>query len=188
MRRRHSLSRILSGLPFTNTMFKPNALAVVRVCAVLMAVSTLVNAQAVASGNSRAAPFPKRETETEIFDLVNRQRARVNRSQLDWDERIAGVARAYSERMAREKFFDHYDPQGKAAVDRAAKVPGWHVIGENLFMSELLPSLSGFVVKSWMGSTSHQTNMLDPRWTATGIGIGRAANGDVYITQLFTRK
>ena len=129
-----------------------------------------------------------RATEMQIFDLVNRQRARSNASSLAWNEDIAGVARAYSERMAREDFFGHYDPEGHTAIERASKVRGWSYIGENLFVSEDVADLAAFAIHGWIGSETHRTNMLDPQWTSTGIGLARAANGDIYVTELFTRR
>jgi len=129
-----------------------------------------------------------RDAELRILELVNRQRARSNASQLTWNEDIAGVARAYSERMAREDFFGHYDPEGHTAIERASKVRGWGMIGENLFVSEDVADLAAFAIRGWLGSETHRTNMLDPQWTSTGIGLARAANGDIYITELFTRR
>jgi uncharacterized protein YkwD len=126
--------------------------------------------------------------ELQIFELVNRQREHERLSRLTWNDEIADVARAYSERMAREGFFDHYDPEGRTAIDRAEKVRGWRMIGENLFVCEPVPDLAPFALRGWMASETHRTNLLDKQWTSTGIGIAQASNGDLYITELFTRK
>jgi uncharacterized protein YkwD len=162
--------------------------AVFSICAVLAAGGSVVNGQDGAGRLRRVAVSTDSSTEMRIFELVNRQRLRDSLPALGWNDEIAGVARAYSQRMASEDFFDHYDPEGRTAIDRASKVHGWRFIGENLFMTEEVSDLPAFAIHGWMGSATHRTNMLDPQWTTTGIGIGRAANGDIYITELFTRK
>ena len=126
------------------------------------------------------------QDEQEVFQLVNRERSRVRLGGLVWDERLARVARDYSRRMAREGFFDHYDPNGKTVLDRAARVPGWTRIGENLFVCEEQPYYTTAAIRGWLKSPTHKTNMLDRTWTATGIGIATARDGSIFITQVFT--
>ena len=130
--------------------------------------------------------FSQTREENEVFDLVNRERSRAHLGDLSWDERLAKVARDYSRRMAREGFFDHYDPNGKTVLDRASRVSGWSRIGENLFVCDEQPSYTSLAIRGWMKSPTHRTNMLDRTWTATGIGIATARDGSIYITEVFT--
>jgi uncharacterized protein YkwD len=130
--------------------------------------------------------FSQTHDESEVFNLVNRERSRVHLDELSWDERLAKVARDYSRRMAREGFFDHYDPNGKTVLDRAARVSGWSRIGENLFVCDEQPSYTTVAIRGWLKSPTHRTNMLDRTWTATGIGIATARDGSIFITQVFT--
>jgi uncharacterized protein YkwD len=130
--------------------------------------------------------FSQTRDENEVFDLVNRERSRFHLGELSWDERLAKVARDYSRRMAREGFFDHYDPDGKTVLDRAARISGWSRIGENLFVCDEQPSYTALAIRGWMKSPTHRTNMLDRTWTATGIGIATARDGSIYITEVFT--
>ena len=128
--------------------------------------------------------------EDEIFRLINQVRRKNNLSQLVWDDELAEMARDYSERMARENFFSHFDPDGGNAAKRAkkAKLKNWSKIGENLFSVERFPRFAAFAVKGWMKSPTHERNILDTDWTTTGIGITEAENGDIYVTQLFIRR
>lgn len=139
---------------------------------------------ATLSGISRA----QGRGESEVFDLVNRERSRARLSTLEWDDRLAQVARDYSRRMAREGFFDHYDPNGKTVLDRAARLRNWSSIGENLFVCDEHPYYALTAVRGWMKSPTHRGNMLDRSWTATGIGIATASDGSIFITQVFTRE
>src|SRR6188472_3860374 len=121
-----------------------------------------------------ATAFAQTQDENDVFNLVNRERSRAHLGGLVWDERLARVARDYSRRMAREGFFDHYDPNGKTVLDRAARIPGWSRIGENLFVCDEQPNYTSVAIRGWLKSPTHRTNMLDRTWTATGIGIATA--------------
>ena len=128
--------------------------------------------------------------ESEVFELVNRERSKARLTSLAWDDRLARIARDYSRQMAREGFFDHYDPEGKTVTDRAlaARIRDWSSIGENLFMCEEHPYFASTAIRGWLKSRTHRTNMLDRSWTATGIGIATAHDGSIFITQVFTHE
>lgn len=128
------------------------------------------------------------DDEFEIFGLVNRERTKSRLGALEWDGDLAKVARSYSRQMAREGFFDHYDPKGKTVIDRAAKVDRWSKIGENLFMCSGMDNFTSFSVRGWMRSTTHRRNIMDRGWTATGIGIARSRDDRIYVTQVFIRR
>lgn len=130
--------------------------------------------------------FTQTQDESAIFQLVNRERSRTHLGELMWDERLAKVARDYSRRMAREGFFDHYDSNGKTVTDRASRIRGWSRIGENLFVCDPHASYPTTAIRGWMKSPTHRTNILEPSWTATGVGIAVARDGSIFITQVFT--
>lgn len=129
-------------------------------------------------------------SEAEVFTLVNRERMRARLGTLEWDDRLARLARDYSRRMAREGFFDHYDSQGRTVIDRAeaAHIRNWSTIGENLFVCDEHPAFAQTAIRGWLQSKTHRQNMLDRQWTATGIGIATARDGSIFITQVFTRE
>jgi len=128
--------------------------------------------------------------EHEIFRLVNRKRRIQHLGELEWDDDLAELARRYSEKMWRENFFSHFDPEGANVAKRAqkAKIKNWNRIGENLFSVEPISHFDAFAVKAWMESPTHRDNILDEDWTTTGVGISEADNGDVYITQVFIKR
>jgi uncharacterized protein YkwD len=134
-----------------------------------------------------AVPAQSRR-ETEVFDLVNRERVKARLDILVWDDRLGSIAREYSRQMARENFFDHYDPEGKSVIDRAneARLTNWIRIGENLFACSPSPDFARRVVVGWMNSRTHRDNILDAKWTSAGIGVATARDGSLYITQVFT--
>lgn len=128
--------------------------------------------------------------ELDVFDLVNRERSRARLGRLAWDDELAKLARDYSRQMARDGFFDHYDPDGRTVIDRAesARIRNWSTIGENLFVCENHPYFARTAIRGWLDSETHRTNMLDKSWTTTGIGIATSRDGSIFITQVFTHE
>ncbi len=128
--------------------------------------------------------------ETQIFELVNRERSRKNLGVLAWDDGLAALARAYSRQMAREAFFDHFDGDGNSIVERAerAGLRGWRRIGENLFFCEGYDRFDRLAVRGWMESPTHRENILDRKYNASGIGIAESRSGEIYITQVFIQR
>jgi uncharacterized protein YkwD len=125
--------------------------------------------------------------EYRILDLINDTRQTQRLNPLRWDDELAAVARNYSAQMARDSFFDHWDRNGDAVEARAerAGVNHWKRIGENLFVCQGIRNIAGFAVEEWMNSPTHRQNILDRKFTATGIGMARARNGRIYITEVF---
>jgi uncharacterized protein YkwD len=129
-------------------------------------------------------------SETEIFGLVNRERSRQGLGQLAWDDGLARLARAYSRKMAKEGFFDHYDRDGRTVTERAEEmnISDWRKIGENLFFCEGYDRFDRLAVRGWMSSPTHRENILDRKYNASGIGIAETRNGEIYITQIFVQR
>ena len=142
-------------------------------------------------GNIFSSTFLTNENaEFDIFDLVNQERRRKRLGDLEWNNDLAKLARNYSKKMAREDFFDHYDSDGGSIIERAnsARVKNWRKIGENLFFCHGINNYSGVAVKGWLKSASHRRNMLDREWTDTGIGVAKARDGRIYVTQVFIKR
>ena len=127
------------------------------------------------------------DEEFEVYQLVNRERTRSRLGSLEWDERLARVARNFSRQMAKEGFFSHADRQGRTVIERTASAE-WSKIGENLFMCAGMDDFTAFSVRGWMRSASHRKNILDREWTDTGVGIYRTGDDRVFVTQVFIRR
>jgi uncharacterized protein YkwD len=136
----------------------------------------------------RRVSFSVYDNENRVFSLVNRERTRDRLPALAWNDRLADLARTYSQKMARERFFDHIDSDGNDVVERARRlrIRGWSKIGENLFLCSPTDEFVTLAVRGWMRSPSHRENILDPEWNETGIGIAYSRNGDIYITEVFS--
>lgn len=125
--------------------------------------------------------------EAAIRQRINQIRQEQGLNPLQNNEKLAQVARNYSQQMARDKFFSHTGSDGSTLTTRvrAGGITYW-AVGENLFKSTNVPEPVPFAVQGWMDSPGHRENILRPVFTETGIGVWREGN-TYYITQLFMR-
>jgi uncharacterized protein YkwD len=129
--------------------------------------------------------------------LVNVERGHTGLPALEYDDLLAGVARAHSEDMLKRQFFSHTNPEKEGPGDRAVRIHPELIarIGENLHHVMITP---GFELSEKMGldqitrdgmaslmkSPGHRANILSPGYTHIGIGYS-ASEEEVCITQVF---
>lgn len=98
------------------------------------------------------------------------------RPRLRWNPVLARTARAHSESMAHEGYFDHVDSRGRTVGARAREAGyRYRVVGENLAAGH--PSIDE-AVRGWLLSDSHCRNLIDPRFTEFGIARVQSPNGN----------
>jgi uncharacterized protein YkwD len=125
--------------------------------------------------------------EEQVYQRINEIRQKQGLSQLRHNEKLAVVARHYSEQMAQKNFFSHTSPEGSTMVQRVKKAGIFYLmIGENLFMCTNIPQPVPSAVQGWMDSPGHRENILRPEYRETGLGVWRKGN-TYYMTQLFMR-
>lgn len=127
------------------------------------------------------------EMEAAIRQQINEIRTENNLNPLEHNERLAQVARQYSQRMAQENFFSHTGPNGDTPAQRV-RDGGiiYLMVGENLFRSTNISNPVPAAVQGWMDSPGHRENILRSIFAETGVGIWREGN-QYYITQMFLR-
>ena len=155
--------------------------------------------------------------EKEIHQLINAERIKRRIPELIWDEQIAVIARDHSEDMASNDYFSHDNLHGESPTDRGnrsgypcRKSLGGGVfsygLAENIWLGWEYSSytywaggsrydwmsqsqLARQAVSSWMNSTGHRENILEPQYDRSGIGAGFGTSGGkdhaVYLTQNF---
>jgi len=117
-----------------------------------------------------------------LLDLINAERKQHDIGPLAPNPVLFQVARAHSANMARQEKLDHVlDNKTPAQRVQDAGYRG-NGGGENIAYGKL--DLKG-IVALWMASPKHRANILEPKFTETGIGLGRTDQGDVYYTQVF---
>jgi uncharacterized protein YkwD len=132
----------------------------------------------------------ERRMEEKIFRAVNRVREKKGLSPLQDNPQLQRAARRHSEDMAARSFFGHLSPDGGDVVDRL-RVEGieeFAAVGENIFTGKNVVDPGQLVVEEWLKSPSHRQNLLNPRYTAGGVGIARGAKAKIYVTQVYLER
>jgi uncharacterized protein YkwD len=123
---------------------------------------------------ARDEPFgPRRQ----MLALTNRDRARYERHELDFVERLSHYAKRHSARMARRGFIFH------STEEQLRHVLGdyrWSLGGENVGVGGSLESLED----AFMGSRLHRQNILRRVYDHAAVGIVRQ-DGRIWVTVIF---
>jgi hypothetical protein len=124
------------------------------------------------------------EIENELFDLINRERARQGISLLQISKSLIPLARSHSRDMAARSELTHISSDGKTYAERLKEAGLFFKgTGENVaFSQSFLPEA---IHNSFMGSEGHRENILDPRFDSVGIGVFLREDEGYYITQDF---
>jgi uncharacterized protein YkwD len=147
-------------------------------------------------GAANSPARPGQGLEALALDLINRDRGAQDSLQetkglarpLQWDARLAAVARAHSEEMARNGYFSHESLDGKAPSQRLS-IAGirWRAMGENIAMvTDVVQAETSFMNEPKF-VPNHRKNILNVDFTHVGIGIAKGPDGMIYVTQDFAQ-
>jgi uncharacterized protein YkwD len=128
------------------------------------------------------------EAERRLLALVNRDRQAAGLGAVEWDDKVAAVARKHSEEMQRTKVVAHISPTTGSAADRV-RVAG---IKTALVLENVARAYGvGEAHAGLMNSPGHRANVMSPLATHIGIGVvlGDEVSGrrEMFVTQVFTR-
>jgi uncharacterized protein YkwD len=147
------------------------------------------------------------DVEKSILKYTNMERKAKGLRELQWDARLAEVARDHSLDMVQNDFFSHDNLKGEDPTARAIRhnynvhkelAGGWYSdgIAENIgkmptgsiqgggYVSSDADSIGKAHVGSWMESQGHRANILDSDYIRLGVGV--AYDGVYYVaTQNF---
>jgi uncharacterized protein YkwD len=105
----------------------------------------------------------------ELLTRVNDERRRAGRQPLTLDPRLDAAAERHAEDMLQHSYFAHRDRAGQTVRERAGAAGyDWEAIGENIALGQTSVKEA---VESWMRSPGHRENILDRRYTQTGVGL-----------------
>lgn len=125
--------------------------------------------------------------ERTAFTKINEAREKNGLMPLDWDPVLCLMARMHSEEMAKRGYFAHETPEGLQPKDRARALGILHfrVLAENIAYNKGYEDPGAFAAERWMMSGAHRGNILYIGFQASAIGTYVAADGSVYLTQVF---
>jgi uncharacterized protein YkwD len=136
--------------------------------------------QSAKKGNRRGGGYAPDAEELAFLDLINDYRRQHGVSPLALQHQLGAAAAHHSRAMARQNFYRHSPLENVA--DFGYK--HWHVIGENICAGHASASRA---MDAWKNSPGHNKNMLNPNFTAIGIGRAyhRKSKYDWYWTTTF---
>jgi uncharacterized protein YkwD len=137
-----------------------------------------------ARGETLAPAFA--DLEASLHRGVNDARAERHLIPLERRAELDAVALAHSRDMVARSYLAHESPEGRNALDRltSARVTGFSLAAENIGITDR-PDPNREILRAWIESEVHRTNLFSPPFNATGIGIARAPNGSFVYTQVF---
>jgi len=142
--------------------------------------------------------FPDRtgQLELQMWVLINRDRADPSNSRetrgrapaLQWDDRLAAVARMHSEEMARNGYFSHEGADGSSPASRVSMAGiKWRSTGENIASCGSVSEAQSLFMNEPKFQQNHRWNILNVNYTHVGVGVARAPDGSLYVTQEFAQ-
>lgn len=142
-----------------------------------------------------ASPVWAGDAENQVLAQVNAARAQRGCQPLAMDARLSKSAYGHARAMAEKNFFSHTGANGSSSKGRA-HAAGYqsNFIGENVGMGQ---ASAVEVFNNWMTSKGHRANILDCRFTETGIAVffqpddkplpGRTYAAKYYWVEVFAR-
>lgn len=132
--------------------------------------------------------------QTEVFNLINAERAKRNLDPLVIDARLTELANQHNESMIQVAraantteiliSHDNFDNRAQTMFGFNYKNVGENVAGNRGFETDVVTST---FVNGWSNSPGHFRNIIDD-YTHTGVGVRvDEQDGTVYATQLFAR-
>lgn len=122
--------------------------------------------------------------EKQLLTLINNERAKQGLSALKANNAVANVARAHSQDMADNNFFDHTNLKGESPFTRLRNGGVSYIAaGENIAINVSVPSAHN----AFMNSAGHKANILSRDYTEAGVGIIHEGSR-LYVTENFVGK
>jgi uncharacterized protein YkwD len=131
--------------------------------------------------------------------LINAERNQRGLSTLTLDPMLTVTARAHSQEMCSQNYFDHQSPTPglTSPMDRYLSAlkqlgqsqPQYLLVGENIYYCSAFNDIYNvdYAHCAFMASPGHRANILEPRFAKVGVGIYRNAKGEFWVTEMFSR-
>ncbi len=149
---------------------------IIDICKMLMQKAALAQAEE----RARREKYVK-----EVFELVNKERAKEGLSPLILDTTLCAAAQRRAVEISTQDEIEHTRPDGSPCFTVLDEMKiQYNYAGENIAGGYLSPEA---VVKGWMESEGHRKNILDKYYTKIGIGFCYKANTpyQYYWSQFF---
>ncbi|CAN7216111.1 CAP domain-containing protein [Terrabacter sp. LjRoot27] len=135
------------------------------------------------TATAKPAPPPRAGVAQQVVALVNVERSRAGCGPVSANAALRRAAQGHSDDMAARDYFSHTSPDGVTFAERirAAGYDGG-AIAENIAAGQ---TSAKDVVRSWMASPGHRTNILNCGYRDIGVGYATGGSYGTYWTQTF---
>lgn len=121
--------------------------------------------------------FSHDEYTQEILSFVNKERAKAGLSPLTLDNSLNQIAEKRANELTNNYSHDGFYNYKPTILN------SYSVCGENIGFGQ---SMAVTVMKGWMNSSGHRTNILDSDFSSIGIGVVKSSvTGLIYYVQVF---
>lgn len=165
---------------------KFNGKRLFSICLSLMMIFTFFTATSVNTVVTTASTVKSDALVKEVIRLCNAERAKNKLKPLAESAQLYKLALLKSQDMVNKNYFAHKSPtygDSKSMMKMYKVKYSW--LGENLGKANNVTAAQ--LVQSWMGSTTHRRNILNPNFTLIGVAYAKAKNGNLLWTQLFMK-
>jgi uncharacterized protein YkwD len=132
---------------------------------------------------------PPTALETQLFELINAERAKAGLAPYVWDAGLTKIARTRSQQLIDQGYFGHVDPFGYAMYVELLAYFGFTQYawaGENLAMNNFpVDQTAATAMRGLMNSPTHRANLLAGDFSRIGVGQVTDAQGRHYFTMIF---
>ena len=125
-------------------------------------------------------PLFAQEAVQQVLDAINVARAENGLGPLSINPLLNQAAQGHVDDMITNYIYGHYGSDGSTARQRVART-GYSAtpwVSEN-WVSASSPEGA---MRWWMGDYIHRVNILTPRWTEIGIGVGTRGSEMIFVT------
>lgn len=149
---------------------------------VLVVVSLILSAPGFGAVKRYTLPTVE-QIETELLEMINRDRELSGRKPLFQHQFLQEIARSHSGKMAAEGKLSHFFPDWPSPEEKLRLGNVYFLVNaENIACSQT--PFAKFIHESFMASIMHRISILDERMLQAGIGVCKTGN-NYYITEEF---
>lgn len=137
----------------------------------------------IETGNQSAPAHGVSDMAEAVLLLVNNERSKQGLKKLTLAEDLTNIATTKSKDMAVNHYFDHTSPTYGTPFQMLQQYGiNYKTAGENIAAGQ---KTANEVMNSWMNSSGHRANILNPSYTKLGVGYYVGGSYGTYWTQLF---
>ncbi|TDA69916.1 MAG: hypothetical protein D9V47_03770 [Clostridia bacterium] len=120
--------------------------------------------------------------ESQLLDLINRERSQKGLPLLTLDPTLVRLARQKSQDMVDNNYFGHESPTyGKVGDMLKAAGVKYRLAAENIGRGSSVATVHAMM----MGSGPHRAAILSGKYSQVGVGVVRTRSGGVMVTEIF---